>query len=135
MSKNIFEQALNNIPQDIQEEISWNFDIIDQITFILKKKGMSQKDLAILLGKKESEISKWMRGTHNFTLSTIWLLQKALGEKIIDTPLNLIKTQQEKEFRLIRETYLDIYIQGGKTSDQSSLATQVNETLTFTVNI
>ena len=135
MSKDIFEQALNDIPQHIQEEVSWNFDIIDQITAILKKKGMSQKDLAILLGKKESEISKWMRGTHNFTLSTIWLLQKALGEKIIDTPLNLIKTQQEKEFRLIRETYLDIHIQGGKTSDQSSLATQVNETLTFTVNI
>jgi transcriptional regulator with XRE-family HTH domain len=93
MSKNIFEQALNDIPQDIQEEVSWNFDIIDQITFILKKKGMSQKDLAVLLGKKESEISKWMRGTHNFTLSTIWLLQKALGEKIIDTPCNLIKTR------------------------------------------
>lgn len=135
MSKNIFEEALNNIPQNIQEEVSWNFDIIDQITAILKKKGMSQKDLALLLGKKESEISKWMRGTHNFTLSTIWLLQKALGEKIIDTPLNLTKTQQGKEFRLIRETYLDIHIQGGKTSDQSSLATQVNETLTFTVNI
>ena len=87
----IFEQAMNDIPRDIQEKVSLNLDIVDQINAILQQKGMTQRDLAKLLGKKESEISKWMRGTHNFTLSTISAIQNALGEKIIDTPLNFLK--------------------------------------------
>lgn len=95
MSK-IFEQALNNIPRDIQNNVSLNFDIIDQILSILKKKGMNQKDLAHLLGKKESEISKWMHGTHNFTISTIAKIQQALGEKIIDTPLNYARAAAKR---------------------------------------
>ncbi|GAA0543666.1 helix-turn-helix domain-containing protein [Chitinophaga japonensis] len=90
----LFEQAIHDIPQDVRERVSLNFDIIDQISAILQRKGMTQRDLANLMGKRESEISKWMRGTHNFTLSTISAIQKALGEKIIDTPLNFSKAKK-----------------------------------------
>ncbi|WP_275441315.1 helix-turn-helix domain-containing protein [Lepagella muris] len=44
---------------------------------------MRQKDLASMLDKKESEISKWMRGTHNFTIETISQIEKVLGEPIL----------------------------------------------------
>ncbi len=89
----IFEQALDNIPKDVQKKVSLNFDVIDQISAILQHKGMTQRDLAGLLGKRESEISKWMRGTHNFTLATISNIEEALGEKILDTPLNFAKSR------------------------------------------
>ncbi len=36
-----------------------------------------------MLDKNESEISKWMRGTHNFTIDTIAQIEKALGEPIL----------------------------------------------------
>lgn len=36
-----------------------------------------------MLNKKESEISKWMRGTHNFTLDTISSIEQALGLPIL----------------------------------------------------
>lgn len=36
-----------------------------------------------MLGKKEPEISKWMRGTHNFTIGTIAAIEAALGEPIL----------------------------------------------------
>lgn len=49
----------------------------------MESKGLSQKDFAKLLGKNESEISKWMRGTHNFTISTIVKIEQALGCKIL----------------------------------------------------
>lgn len=45
---------------------------------------MTQKDLANLLGKKESEISKWMTGTHNFTLRSIAKIEKALNVSIFN---------------------------------------------------
>jgi transcriptional regulator with XRE-family HTH domain len=75
-------------PRGREQHASLNIDVIEQISAILRRKGMCQRDLAQLLGKRESEISKWMRGTHNFTLSTIAGIQEALGEKILDTPLN-----------------------------------------------
>ena len=36
-----------------------------------------------MLHKNESEISKWMRGTHNFTLDTICMIEEALGVEIL----------------------------------------------------
>lgn len=36
-----------------------------------------------MLGKKEPEISKWMRGTHNFTIDTISSIENALGVQIL----------------------------------------------------
>ncbi len=36
-----------------------------------------------MLGKKESEISKWMRGTHNFTIETISSIENVLGYPIL----------------------------------------------------
>ncbi|TGY75858.1 helix-turn-helix transcriptional regulator [Bacteroidales bacterium] len=49
----------------------------------LEQRGLRQKDLASMLDKKESEISKWMRGTHNFTIETISQIEKVLGEPIL----------------------------------------------------
>lgn len=57
--------------------------IVDRIHSILVEKGLRQKDLANLLGKKESEISKWMRGTHNFTIETIISIENVLGMPIL----------------------------------------------------
>lgn len=37
-----------------------------------------------MLGKTEAEISKWMRGTHNFTIDTLISIENALGEPILE---------------------------------------------------
>ena len=50
---------------------------------MLEQRQLKQKDLAAMLNKKESERSKWMRGTHNFTIATISQIEKALGEPIL----------------------------------------------------
>lgn len=36
-----------------------------------------------MLNKNESEISKWMRGTHNFTIETISSIENVLGTPIL----------------------------------------------------
>ena len=50
---------------------------------ILEAKGMTQKDLAKRLGKTETEVSRWLSGTHNLTLSTICKISAALGDPIL----------------------------------------------------
>ncbi|MCX4369943.1 MAG: helix-turn-helix transcriptional regulator [Duncaniella sp.] len=60
-----------------------SFLIVDRIHAILQERGLKQKDLANMLNKKESEISKWMRGTHNFTIETISSIEEALGTPIL----------------------------------------------------
>lgn len=72
-----------SIPDDIRKEVDMSFAIADRIEALLNERGMTQRDLAKLLGKKESEISKWLRGTHNFTINTIAKLSAALGEDLV----------------------------------------------------
>ncbi len=60
-------------------------DVALKITMILRKKGMTQRELANRLGKSEPEISKWLKGKHNLTLHTIENIGKVLGEPIITT--------------------------------------------------
>ena len=67
----LFQQALSEVPDDLKIQIDLSFAISDKIAGILKERGMSQKDFARLVGKSETEVSRWLGGTHNFTLKTM----------------------------------------------------------------
>ena len=57
--------------------------IANRIYDILEEKGMSQKEFARLMGKTETEVSRWLSGTHNMTLATLCKISIALGENIL----------------------------------------------------
>ncbi|WP_119079074.1 helix-turn-helix domain-containing protein [Chitinophaga alhagiae] len=73
------------VPEHTRLMVSKSFDITERILDLLDARGWTQKDLAEKLSKKESEISRWMKGTHNFTLETIAKIELALGETVLDT--------------------------------------------------
>ena len=75
----IIEARRMHVNPLVRQNVDLSFQIVDRIHEILVAKGLKQKDLASLLGKKEAEISKWMRGTHNFTIDTLVSIEKALG--------------------------------------------------------
>lgn len=83
MKNKRLEDRRKKIPNEIDLFVNQSFDIVDRIHAILAKQGKEQKDLAIALGKSESEISKWMTGTHNFTIKTLAKIESVLGERII----------------------------------------------------
>lgn len=63
-------------------------DIAEQIYQYMKQAGnMKQKDLAEKLGKKESEISKWLNGNHNFTIETIAKIEDVFDKDILLVPM------------------------------------------------
>lgn len=80
---NIMEARRQRVSSEIRKRVDLSFMIVDRIHAILEEKGLKQKDLAVMLGKKESEISKWMRGTHNFTIDTVSAIESALGAPIL----------------------------------------------------
>lgn len=80
------ELRRKRISPEVKSLIDKSFAISEQIDLILKQKGLTQKQLAKMLEKSESEISKWMSGVHNFTLSTIVKIELALGEQITICP-------------------------------------------------
>ena len=79
----ILENRRRQVNPEIREAVDLSFQIVDRIHEILTEKGLRQKDLATLLGKKEAEISKWMRGTHNFTIDTLVTIERALQAPIL----------------------------------------------------
>ena len=79
----IIEARRSKVSSEIQRKVDLSFLIIDRIHSILQERGLKQMDLANMLGKKESEISKWMRGTHNFTIDTVSSIENALGAPIL----------------------------------------------------
>ena len=79
----IIESRRQNVSSEIRKRVDLSFMIVDRIQSILEERGLRQKDLAVMLGKKESEISKWMRGTHNFTIDTVSAIESALGAPIL----------------------------------------------------
>lgn len=70
------------VSDDVTRFVDHSFDVVNKIHAILEKQGKTQRDLAVMLGKNESEVSKWMRGTHNFTLKSIAKIEAVLGENI-----------------------------------------------------
>ena len=79
----IIEARRAKVSSEVRKSVILSFLIVDRIHAILAERGLKQKDLADMLGKKESEISKWMRGTHNFTIETISSIENVLGYPIL----------------------------------------------------
>ena len=77
----LFRDSLAAIPAEQKAEFDLSFGIAERISEILKAKGLTQKDFARLLNKRDSEISKWLTGRHNFTTQTIARIETAVVSK------------------------------------------------------
>lgn len=79
----IFDELYAKVPEDSKRMSSYSFAIAARIDEILARKGWNKTDFANAMGKTNAEISKWMSGQHNFTISTIAKIEAALEEDII----------------------------------------------------
>lgn len=84
MRSKILEERRKRVSHKTRDSVALSFRIVDRIHDILEEKGLKQKDLALKLGKSEAEISKWMRGTHNFTIDTLVSIEVALDAPIVE---------------------------------------------------
>lgn len=84
----------NRILQAIREETSpemkkqmeLSVAIANRIYDLLEQRGLSQKEFARMLGKTETEVSRWLSGMHNLTIGTIAKISAVLEEDIVVVP-------------------------------------------------
>jgi plasmid maintenance system antidote protein VapI len=94
-----FDEVAKNTPKESIIFIEKSLEISNCISEILERKGLMQKDLAEMLDKSEAEVSKWLCGTHNFTLQTISKIEAALGESIMVIPSRSKQVSATKTFK------------------------------------
>lgn len=80
---NLFRECVEQVPADVKLFVDLSFRVADRIDAALKERGMTQKQLAQAMGKTENEVSRWVGGTHNFTLKTIAKISSVLNVDLL----------------------------------------------------
>lgn len=83
--------------------VSKSMDIGDEIIAALKRKGMSQRELADRLGCKETLVSRWLGGMQNFTLRTLTNIEEVLEMDLILTPAKAADQYKKQPKLVVRQ--------------------------------
>jgi len=93
--KNMISGWLEQNPNlEIEKFISRNLAITEKVRKALEEKGWSKAKLAEEMGKRPSEVSKWLSGMHNITLKSIVKMEIALD-------IDLIQLEPKKEVEYV----------------------------------
>ena len=79
----LFDECLATVQNDVKMELDMSFALADKIDMILGLKQLIFHKLVKKMGKTEAEVSRWLGGTHNFTLRTIAKISDTLGVKLL----------------------------------------------------
>ena len=78
-----FKQMVTEVPADVKIEVDLSFAIANRIDALIKKKGLTKKEFADSIGKRPSEVTKWLSGQHNFTIRTLAMLSAYFDKGLI----------------------------------------------------
>ena len=81
--RNRYREMVARVPQEMKEEINLSFAISNKIDALMQERSKKKKEFADQLGKRPSEITRWLSGQHNFTVSTLAMLSAFFGKSII----------------------------------------------------
>ncbi len=81
--RNKYQKMVGQVPAEIKKEIDLSFAISNKIDSLMQERGLSKEQFADQLGKRPSEITRWLSGQHNFTVSTLAMLSTFFGKSII----------------------------------------------------
>ena len=85
---NAFKEMLSDVSAEIKAEVDLSFAIAERLESLIKEKGLSKKEFADAIGKRPSEVTKWLSGHHNFTLRTLAMLSTFFGESLVEVKSN-----------------------------------------------
>lgn len=101
----VAERIRSKISHEERAFVKKNMAIANQISLLIKEKGITQKEFASRLGKTESELSRMLSGLHNLTLKSITNVEAVLGCDIIITRDDACEKYSTKEY-----VYFNTYI-------------------------
>jgi ribosome-binding protein aMBF1 (putative translation factor) len=80
----LLDNLLAEITPEQQARTDRKMRIACIIDDAMKAKGLGKKQFADKVGRKPSEITKWLSGTHNFTIETISDIERVLSVRILN---------------------------------------------------
>ena len=95
----LMDEIRKSTPADTNKQVDLCVAIANRVFELLQERNMKQRDFAKALGKTETEVSRWLSGTHNLTLATI--AKMATRHKFIKFYLiisNFFTMQEERKF-------------------------------------
>lgn len=83
LSDNSLSELIDEMPGEVKLRMQLSMQIAKRIAFLMAERGLTRKKFADELGRRPSEITKWLSGHHNFTISTLGRISAYFGEPII----------------------------------------------------
>jgi ribosome-binding protein aMBF1 (putative translation factor) len=80
----LLDNLLAEITPEQQARTDRKMRIACIIDDAMKVKGLGKKQFADKVGRKPSEITKWLSGTHNFTIETLADIERVLEIRILN---------------------------------------------------
>jgi transcriptional regulator with XRE-family HTH domain len=98
----ILRRIEERIPKELSEQIDRRMGLAVKIAETLRARSLTNQEFAFMMGKKPSEVSRWLSGTHNFTTETLWQMERVLNIQILTSSpaeAHVVKEQEElKDF-------------------------------------
>ncbi|SHN29938.1 Helix-turn-helix [Chitinophaga sp. CF418] len=92
-TSDLVNNLLSHITPTEQDQIDHKMKMAAKIHAGLKAKGWKSLDLARELHlKSPSLVSKWLSGTHNFTMDTLVDIQRVLGIRLLDADMTTTRS-------------------------------------------
>ena len=82
-NSNLIDELLQGISPEELERTKKRMLLAVRIDDAITEKGWKKKDFAKALDKTPSEITKWLSGTHNFTLDTLFDIERVLNIRLV----------------------------------------------------
>jgi transcriptional regulator with XRE-family HTH domain len=97
----IIQEIQREITPHLRQLIHKRMSLAARIDDILQARGLTNQEFAFMMGKKPSEISRWLSGTHNFTTETLWEIERVLCiQLLVSSPLESAVAKEREELKV-----------------------------------
>ena len=106
ISLSFLEELRNDTSPQMSHQITKRMKLAAQIDDALMSRGLTNQEFAFMMGKKPSEITRWLSGTHNFTTETLWEIERVLQIQLLTSSIadeDTAKTTQELQVFVANE--------------------------------
>ncbi len=104
-NSSVIDELLNEITPAEKMQVRVKMQLAARLDDLITETGLNKSEFASRLGKNPSEITKWLSGTHNFTIDTLVEIAGALNITVQELfPPRSIKVINKLHFVVVSET-------------------------------
>jgi ribosome-binding protein aMBF1 (putative translation factor) len=94
------QRLRSEISGEISEQNDRRMGLAVKINDAIRARGFTNQEFAFMMGKKPSEVSRWLSGTHNFTTETLWQIEKVLKIQLLtSSPVEENNTKEQEQMK------------------------------------